>query len=187
MELEKHIEAVLFYKAGPMKKRELCTFFEVDRDTIEANIRTLKERLVGGVTLLVTDEEVQLVTPSETANTIDRLKKEELSRDIGKAGAETLAIILYRGPITRSQIDLIRGVNSAFILRNLLMRGLIERITHPTDKRQFQYRITAQLFAHLGITQKEELPDHQRIVDELDRYEKEQQEARETEPSFTDQ
>lgn len=170
--LDAHIEAVLFYKTEPMSKRELGTFFGVDEETLVVALERLRARLTGGISLIETDEDVQLVTAPRVSETLSKLKKDELSRDIGKAGAETLAIILYRGPIARGQIDLIRGVNSTFILRNLLIRGLIERIPHPNDKRQFQYRITPNLLAHLGITKKEELPEYQRIADELDTYEK---------------
>lgn len=174
MNLEAHIEAVLFYKAEPMKKKELAAFFDVDEATLEEALTRLFTRLTGGVSLILTDDDVTLCTAPEVSETITRLRKDELSRDIGKAGAETLAIVLYRGPLTRAEIDLIRGVNSTFILRNLLMRGLVERIPHPSDKRQYQYTITPNLLAHLGIRKKEELPEYQRIADELDAYEREQ-------------
>jgi len=183
--LEHHIEAVLFYKAEPIRKDELAKFFGVEREAVDTAVINLKGRLNGGIDIILTDEEVQLVTAPDVSETITRLKKEEMSREIGKAGAETLAIILYRGPITRAQIDLIRGVNSAFILRNLLMRRLVERIPHPQDKRQYQYQITTELLAHLGITKKEDLPEYKRIADELDQYEKEQEETQSTSTTFS--
>ena len=184
MELESKIEGVLFYKAEPMTKQELGSLFSVDEHTINMACDALHNSLQdrnGGVRLMITTTDVQLVTAPELSETIDLLRKEELKRDIGKAGAETLAIILYRGPVTRAEIDMIRGVNSTFILRNLLIRGLIDRIAHPTDKRQFQYQITTNLLAHLGITKKEELPDFATIADEIERYEKEHHAQNETE------
>ena len=60
-----------------------------------------------------------LGTSAEASTLIEKLTKEELNRDLGKASLETLSIIMYQGPIKRSQIDYIRGVNSTFILQKL--------------------------------------------------------------------
>lgn len=175
MNLERLIEGVLFYKAEPMTKQELRSFFSVDENTLNDALAKLKENLTErGVVLTETDEEVGLATAPELSETIEAYKKENLKRDIGKAGAETLAIILYRGPVARADIDFIRGVNSTFVLRNLLMRGLIKREPHPTDKRQYQYAITTELLEHLGIADKKHLPDYEETLQALDTYEREQ-------------
>ena len=182
MDLEGKVEAVLFYRSEPVSKKELGSFLNIDNQTLENALNLLNTQLQNrGIQLIITEKEVQLVTASELSDMIDTLRKEELRRDIGKAGAETLAIVLYRGPITRAEIDFIRGVNSTFILRNLLIRGLVERTPHPADKRQYQYAITPSLLAHLGITKKEDLPDYVKILDELDMYEREQSEHKEKE------
>ena len=68
-----------------------------------------------------------LGTAPQMSATVETLTKEELMKDLGKAGLETISIILYKGPISRAEIDYIRGVQSNFILRNLLVRGLIEK------------------------------------------------------------
>ena len=84
----------------------------------------LEQDLKGrGLSLVRTDDEVMLGTAKEFSGLIEDLAKEELSRDLGKAGLETLSIVLYLGPITRADIDYIRGVNSQFILRALLIRA----------------------------------------------------------------
>ena len=90
---------------------------------------------------------------------IEKLTKEELMKDLGKAGLETLSIILYQGPLPRAEIDYIRGVNSQFILRNMLIRGLIEKVENPADRRSFLYKPTMQLLAHLGLSSTSSLPD----------------------------
>ena len=175
MSLEQHIEGVLFYKAEPVQKTALAALFGVDPEEIEAALAALATRLENGaMRLLITDEAVQLVTAPELAPVIEKLRKDELQRDIGKAGAETLAIILYRGPVSRADIDRIRGVNSTFILRNLLIRGLVERRDHPSDQRTFLYAATPALFSHLGITRREELPEFAEIMESLDVFEREQ-------------
>lgn len=175
MQLPEMIEGVLFYKAAPMKISALARFFEVSEDLVLEACRSLKTRLEGGATrLVVTDTEIGLATAPELSDTIEKLRKDDLRRDIGKAGAETLAIILYRGPMTRAEIDSIRGVNSTFILRNLLVRGLIERRDNPKDQRTFLYAGTHELLAHLGITRREELPEFETIMNSLDTFEAEQ-------------
>lgn len=173
MQLDQQIEGLLFYKAAPATIRYLAEFFSVDDTAIQSALLVLEARLTTGATrLLRTDTEVSLVTAPELAPLIEALRKDEMRRDIGKAGAETLAIILYRGPISRPEIDRVRGVNSSFILRNLLIRGLIEKRDNPKDQRTFLYACTPTLLAYLGITKREELPDFAEILNALDTFEK---------------
>ena len=177
MQLSEMIEGVLFYKAAPMKIAALARFFEVSEEQILEALQGLKNRLEGApVRVLVTDTDAGLVTAPELSETIEKLRKDEFKRDIGKAGAETLAIVLYRGPLTRAEIDSVRGVNSTFILRNLLIRGLVERRDNPKDQRTFLYAGTPELLAHLGITKREELPGFGEIMNALDTFEQTQKE-----------
>jgi len=174
MGIVEQIEAVLFYRSAPMSVRELSAFFEVDESEVFSALDTLREKLhEGPIRLVQTETEAQLATAPELADVIEKLRKDDMSRDIGRAGAETLAIILYRGPLSRAEIDRIRGVNSTFILRNLLIRGLIKRTENKKDQRTFLYSTTPELLAHLGITRREELPDFERIMDTLDTFENE--------------
>jgi segregation and condensation protein B len=178
MNLEQNIEAVLFYKAEPVKKAALAELFSVKEESIETALNNLSDSLMErGIRLVITDKEAQLVAAPESCDIIERVRKEELRSDIGKAGAEALAIILYRGPLSRVEIDRIRGVNSSFIIRNLLIRGLIERRPHPTDARSFIYAITPSLLSHLGITNRESLPEFSQIMNALDAFEKQEREA----------
>jgi len=178
MMLSTHIEAVLFYKAVPVKKSALVRLFSVSEEECEEAIAALRERLKAGATRIVeSGDTLQLVTAPECSDLIASLRRDELKKDIGKAGAETLAIILYRGPIARTEIDRIRGVNSNFILRNLMTRGLVERTTHPEDPRSYRYVVTTELMKHLGIERKHDLPGYEEMMNALDSYEKEHHEA----------
>lgn len=182
MNLDARIEAVLFYKSEPVKKNWLADFFNVSSEEIDVALASLAAALqTRGVRIVMTDVAVQLVTAGEVSEIIEQVRKDELTGDIGKAGAETLAIVLYRGPLSRAEIDRIRGVNSTFILRNLLIRGLIERRPHPTDSRSWTYAVTPELMNHLGVQHRESLPEFGSIMDALDAFEK-QNEAEE-EPS----
>lgn len=168
MPLASLIEGVLFYTGAPQKKSKLMGMFDVTEEDLLSAITQLKNRLEqGGVRLLETELELQLVTAPEMSEFIAELRKGELSQDIGKAGAETLAIVLYREPISRGEIDRIRGVNSAFILRNLMTRGLIER---TALKNSHQFRTTPALLQHLGVTSKQELPHFGEFMDAIDAF-----------------
>lgn len=171
MELAAHIEGVLFHKATAVSKDSLATLFSVPITEIEEALQKLQHNLQNrGIALVVTATEAQLVTHPDLDQHIETMRRDELKRDIGKAGAETLAIILYKEPITRAEIDRIRGVNSSFILRNLLSRGLIAK---DDTKQSTHYRITTALLMHLGITEKSQLPQYSSVLDTLEQFEEE--------------
>lgn len=174
MNLDVQIEAVLFYKTEPIAKKDIAALLETTVEDIDRALINLRERLCYGAMRIVEEgDTIWLTSAPEVAHIIEKIRKDELVKEIGKAGAETLAIVLYRGPISRSEIDSIRGVNSTFILRNLQIRGLVERIDNPKDSRSFQYKATPSLFAHLGITRREDLPEYVKIMNELDAFERE--------------
>ena len=173
--LSQKLEAVLFFRAEPVKKNELCSLLEATPEALEAAIATLAAHLEKGATRLVhTETEIVLSVAGEYSELIETIRRNDLKKDIGKAGAETLAVILYKGPISRSEIDRIRGVNSGYILRNLTTRGLIER---TENTKRVEYRITTALLQHLGVTQKDQLPDFVQIMSHLEQYESDQNAA----------
>ena len=171
MDLDAKIEALLFYKGETMKVKELVKLLDADQDAVENALSELKEKLSGrGVRLIRKEDEVQLATSPEISDLIEQIRKDELTKDLGKAGAETLAIVLYKGPITRAEIDYVRGVNSTFILRNLLIRGLVEKVSNPKDQRSFLYKPTLELLSFLGISSIEELPEFDTVQSELEKF-----------------
>ena len=159
MELANSIEAILFYQAEPMKVSRLATLLKRSESEVLEAIKALEDKLsTTGLRLLTNGNEVTLGTSPDASALIEAITKEELSKDLSKASLETLAIVLYKGPLTRAEIDYIRGVNSTFILRNLLIRGLVEKVDNPNDQRSFLYKPTFQLLEHMGVTKTEELP-----------------------------
>lgn len=174
MENDKKLEAILFFKAEPIKKTALMKLLDQNEASFSESLETLGKRLKNGATtLVVTDDEVALVLAPEFDELIESIRKDEMKRDIGKAGAETLAIVMYRGPVTRAEIDRIRGVNSSYILRNLEVRGLVER---KSGKRQNEFSITTELLRHLGIGEKTEMPDYAKVLNALERFKESQDE-----------
>lgn len=171
MTLDAQIEAILFFRGEPISIKKLASILGVREDTIKEALKELKQKLAGrGLVVLENGEEVTMGTAKEASDLIETLRKEELSRDLGRAGLETLSIVLYRGPISRPDIDYIRGVNSSFIVRNLLVRGLIERQPHPTDSRSFLYQPSLELLAYLGVGSVSELPEYEIVKDKVENF-----------------
>jgi len=169
--LEKQIEAVLFWKGEPISIKKLGQIFNKTEEEISAALKTLETNLAGrGVGLVFKENEVALSTSKDVSDIIEKLTKEELVKDLGKAGLETLSIIIYQGPLSRAEIDYIRGVQSNFILRNLMIRGLVEKIPNPADQRSFLYKPTFELLSYLGVTKIEEMPQFTEAKAEIESY-----------------
>ncbi len=183
MNLSTQIEAILFWKGEPIEKKKLESMLKVSFDELETGLNELEKSLTGrGIRLIRTETELELRTAPEMSDMITAFTKEELVKDLGKAGLETLSIILYRAPVKRNDIDYIRGVNSSFIIRNLLVRGLIERVTEREGSgRGFAYKPTIDLLAHLGVSKLEELPDYLKVQAEMKAF-AEEAEKEKTEP-----
>ena len=170
-DLEKQIEAILFWKGEPISIKKLSQIFEKTEEEISVAIKQLEEKLVDrGITLIFKDDEVTLGTSKENSLIIEKLTKEELVKDLGKAGLETLSIVIYQGPISRAEIDYIRGVQSNFILRNLMIRGLVEKVANPKDQRSFLYKPTFEMLSYLGISKIEDMPEYTEAKTEIDNY-----------------
>lgn len=170
-ELSRKIEAVLFWKAAPISKKDLGKLLKTDDQALTNGITALRQQLGNrGLTVLETDDEISLGTAKDLSDLINQLAKEELTKDLGKAGLETISIILYQNPISRAEIDYIRGVNSQFILRALLIRGLIERVDNPKDSRGFLYKPTIQLLSFMGISNIQDLPDYEKVRTDIQSY-----------------
>ena len=167
--LEQKIESILFFKNEPVTLAELSKLLKVPRENLQLAISNLqKEYESRGIVLVTNGEEVSFGTNPEMSELIENLQKEELSRELGRAGLETLTIVLYKGPISRREIDHIRGVNSSFILRTLLIRGLIER-TEGTE-RSYSYKATLKLLEYLGITRREDLPEYDNAFKKIEEF-----------------
>lgn len=165
--LESQIESVLFFKGEPISKKKLAELLEKSSDEIAEALSILRQNLENrGVILIEEGDSVALGTSALASEIIEKVTKEELMRDLGKAGLETLSIILYRKEISKREVDYIRGVNSSFIIRNLLIRGLVERV-EKDGMRGFSYKPTVDLLAHLGISRIEDLPEYTKVMDEL--------------------
>jgi len=162
------IQALLFSEGGALSLKALEKALGCSAEEVQEGLENLASALEGsGLTLVRSETEAVLVVATVATEVVTKKATEEYGRDIGDAGLEVLAILLYEGASSRAQIDYIRGVNSSSSLRNLLTRGLIERSGNPEDGREFIYRPTTELLAHLGVSDRTALPEYGTISAEL--------------------
>lgn len=153
------LHALLFASGEPLPKKHLAKLLDIKESELAVVLKSVDASLKNsGVTLVETETDVELHTAPEAAPIVKKLRENELSRDLGKASLETLAVIAYQTGATRGEVDWVRGVNSSTSLRTLLMRGLIEGREDPSDKRRIRYNLTTEALAHLGIRSADELP-----------------------------
>lgn len=169
------LESVLFFKGEPVTTAQLARMLSLSEHDIHTAATELQEHLSKegrGVRLMHNNDTYQLATAPEMSSKIESLIKEDLQKDLGKAGLETLAIVMYYGPVTRARIDHIRGVNSSFSVRALSIRGLIDRAENPNDQRSFIYTPSFQLLSYLGIEKISDLPEYTVLREEIAGFEK---------------
>lgn len=169
-ELAHTIEALLFALGGPITRTELAAKVGCTSEELERGIVLLRDAGGRGVVCVDDGVALELRTAPGAAALVEKARKEELARDIGRAGLEALSAILYRGPLTRAEIDFIRGVNSSQTLRTLLMRGLVRKVENdkeralPAGRRgSFLYEPTTELLAQLGVAHRDELPSFESV------------------------
>lgn len=158
------LEALLFTSGEPLSFSRLAKIIGGTAAETRKAIDDLGSRYAhdagSGLQLIVKDNQVVLATKNEIAPIVQEFIKSTMQENLSKAALEVLAIIAYRAPITRSEIEAIRGVNCHFTLRNLLLRDLIERAGNPEDGRGYVYRPSFKLLEHLGLGAPSELPDY---------------------------
>lgn len=165
MNLDAQIEAVLFAAAKPFNLKRLAEVCACTTDQAKAALEVLRERLDasgGGIMLQSIGHEYELVTRPEAAELVSRVTSEEAQGELTRAALETLTILAYRGPMTRPELEQIRGVHSAIILRNLMIRGLVEQKEEGTLG-QPVYSVTFEFMHHLGLSGADKLPDYEEL------------------------
>ena len=159
---ERKVEAVLFAVGDPISVKKLSGVIGESVEAVEQAISALKGKYMlpaSGLHIIEHESGIQLATKPEVSSVIEKLVKAEVHENLTPATLETLSLVAYLGPISKSSLEYIRGVNSSFTLRNLLIRGLVERMPHPKKTNAYVYRPTSDLIRHLGIGKKEDLPD----------------------------
>ena len=185
-DLPQKICAVLFAGARPFSIRRLAELCDATPKETEEGLKALGERLEDSPLMLQrAGQEVQMVTKPEYAEIVKQVVRDEVSGELTRPSLEALTILAYRGPLTRPELEQIRGVQSAIILRNLMLRGLVEE-TMDSRLGQPTYAVTFDFIRHLGLKSLEDLPEyeelrgHENVVDVLKDLEERQQSNNQT-------
>lgn len=169
MSVKSEIESLLFVSSRPLSAKRLAEATGHTKDEIKAALEALAAeydaREGSGVMLLRNGDEIQLATAPDHAEMVKAFLKDESFGELTRPALETLTIVGYRGPLTKAELEQIRGVNCSLILRNLMIRGLVETEGGKADdpSAPATYRVTFDFLRYLGIRQMSELPDYESL------------------------
>ncbi len=154
------LECLLFVAEGPVSLSKLASVLEADESAVEEALQELADEYRSrGIRIQRQGKRYQMTTAPEFAPVVERFLRVEPARRLSRAALETLAIVAYRQPVTRAQIEAIRGVNSDGVIRTLLSRGLIEEVGHLEQPgRPVLYGTTFEFLRYFGLSSLEELP-----------------------------
>ncbi|MEK7178133.1 MAG: SMC-Scp complex subunit ScpB [Patescibacteria group bacterium] len=157
------IESLLFTSGHPLSQKKMAEILGILESDVEKSLKELAvdyEQNSRGLRLVFFDNKVQLVIAPESKEAMEKLVKSEFEEELSQAALETLAIVAYRGPVSRAAIENLRGVNCSFILQSLAIRGLIDKRNNPKDGRSYIYNVTFDFLKHLGINKLDDLPNY---------------------------
>ncbi len=165
MNLQAQIESILFVAVKPVTIMDLTKIISADKKEIEKALLELQKRYSenkSGLQIISTNKKYQMTTAADNAELIKSFLETETSGELSQPSLETLTIIAYRGPISKIELERIRGVNCSLILKNLLLRGLVEeeKTASGSDK---SYTVTLEFLRFLGVENLEQLPDYERL------------------------
>lgn len=160
LSLSSKIEAMLFVSAEPVPVGQLAAALDVSATVVERGLKELDEALAArGLRLQRNAGRVQLTTAPELADLVERFLGLEAVTHLSRAALETLAIIAYQQPVTRPQVDSIRGVNSDGMMKSLLSKGLVQESGRTEGPgRPILYSTTPEFLQHFGLSSIIELP-----------------------------
>ena len=173
MSIRSKIESVLFVATKPISVQELGKLLKVKEKEIGEALVAMAESYAGqesGLQLIKNNSKYQLVSSANNSQLVQEFVQDETSGELTRPSLEALTIIAYRGPISKLDLERIRGVNCSLIIRNLLIRGLIEE-KFDKQKNEIYYNITLDFIRFLGVQDVTELPDYEKLNkdDTLDR------------------
>jgi segregation and condensation protein B len=164
MELKYLLESLLFVSGKPLEIKDLSSFLKKDKQEIETALQELMTEYKNrncGLRIIESGKKYQMASAPDNAKVVQDFLQTEVSGELTPASLETLTIIAYRGPIKKSDLEKIRGINCSLILRNLLIRGLVEEIDKDNDDKE--YNVSLEFIKFLGLDSVKDLPDYDRF------------------------
>ncbi len=165
MNLISQLESLLIASGRSLSLKELVKILKTDSKKIEKALEDLKEDYKNnqrGLAIVKNNYKYQLASSASNADLVSEFLQEEVSGELTQPSLEALSIISYRQPISKEEIERIRGVNCSLILRNLLIRGLIEE-KFDKQKQINYYYVSLDFVRHLGISDVSKLADYEKL------------------------
>jgi segregation and condensation protein B len=165
MSLKSQLESLLFVAIKPLAVRELADLTKTKAKEVEQALDELASGYgagESGLALIKNNNQYQITTAGSNATLVQDWLKDETSGDLSQPSLEALTIIAYRGPIAKLELERIRGINCSLIIRNLLLRGLIEE-KFDNQKNEHFYTVTHDFVRFLGLPSVESLPDYAKL------------------------
>ncbi len=165
MNYKGQIESLLFISHKPLNLKELSRIIKISQVEVQGILNKLIEEYNlenRGIKILKLDDKYQMAINEKNSGLVSEFLKIESIGELTRPSLETLTIIAYKGPVSKTELELIRGVNCSLILKNLLIRGLIDS-TEDKNKGVTVYQITMEFLKHLGLNEVGELPDFEKL------------------------
>ncbi|MBI5621519.1 SMC-Scp complex subunit ScpB [Candidatus Falkowbacteria bacterium] len=160
--LQSKLESLLFISPKPFGLKQLPDLVGADREAVGEALKTLMtEYAERGIIIKKVDDKFQMMTSGDNYKLAQDFVREEITGELTRPSLETLTVIAYRGPVSKPELEMIRGVNCSMIIRNLLMRGLIEET--EDKQRGYLYQVTLDFLKFLGIQEARQLPDFDKL------------------------
>ncbi len=157
------VESILLASGEAVSFKKIIKFLKIkDLDQIIAELKEKYNTKESGIHLALNNKKLQLITNPDNSKVLRDYLKAEVNSELTKPSLETLTIIAYRQPISKEELEQIRGVNCSLILRNLLIKGLIEA-EEIKGGLIINYSITIDFLRYLGINSVTDLPDYDKL------------------------
>ena len=178
-ELQGTIEALLFASGSPVSLEELTRIIQADEETIQIMIERMQEDMQerkSGLQIIQVGRAYQMCTREEQFEAVSKLVEPRRQQSLSNAALETLSIVAYNQPVTRSNIEFIRGVNSDGALSRLLEKGLVTDCGRlDTPGKPLLYKTTDEFLRCFGLKTLEDLPDIQNVPLQTSFYDKDEE------------
>ena len=170
--IKSKIESILFVSGKGMTVKDLSKWTKEKKEDVEqvlSDMLNLETEQARGIILLENNGKYKLASNPENAEIIQKLIRDERTGELTPASLETLTVVAYRGPISQLELEQVRGVSCTMILRNLLIKGLIEKApskflkTVDGNTRNLLYQISFDFLEYLGISSVKDLPNYNNL------------------------
>jgi len=163
--IKSQLESVLLVSSKPLSVKKLAEVLKIKPKEAEETLNQLSQEYAqnrGGVRLMINNGQAQLGSSPENAGLVKQYLKDDITGELTEPSLETLTIIAYRQPVAKAELEQIRGVNCSLILRNLLIRGLVEA-EYNKERGTTLYNVTLDFLKFLGLNAISELPDYEKL------------------------